>query len=332
MFYPLHGNSMESGTEDLVQIRTKTPIIAGPGDYFILRTPSPVRTIGGGRIVESVERRLKGNRPGVMEDLRERADVVLDDRRFVEYCIRREKILAVDEAAIALRTKISKLRLRKILADLSAEQTIFSPQGGLFIHRKTADETAEDILHQIKAFHAQSPERPGLPWEQLRKSVPVHKAAIEYLVAELSRQGKLVERGDYLALAEHRSTFRDEDAKLLDAVESLFRTKGFQPPSFEEAATQSNIPPAKLQKTIEILREHGQLVQVEEGMLFHREAIERAKELLREQFEKEGRLESVQFKYLLDTTRKFALPLLDYLDKLGVSRRVGNTRFPPTKR
>ncbi len=89
MFYPLKGNHMEGGAEGLIQVRTKTPFVAGPGDYFIIRTPSPVRTIGGGRIVEAVDRRLKGSRPGVYEDLQQRAEAVLDERRFVEYCVRR---------------------------------------------------------------------------------------------------------------------------------------------------------------------------------------------------------------------------------------------------
>jgi selenocysteine-specific elongation factor len=331
-FYPLKGNLMESGTADLIQIRTKTPIIAGPGDHFILRTPSPVRTIGGGRIVEAAERRLKGNRPGVMEDLHERAAAVLDDRRFVEYCIRRAESLAVDEPALAVRTKITRTRLREILADLAEGQTIFSPQGGLYVHRQTAAEAAESLVERVREFHGQSPERPGLPLEQLRKSMPVHKAVLDHLVARLVSEGRLVERNEYLALSEHKSVFRDEDAKLLDAVEALYRQRGFQPPSVDEVAKQTAAPPTKLQKILKLLREHGQLVQVEEGMLFHREAVERAKELLGAHFRKENRLESVQFKYLLDTTRKFALPLLDYMDKIGATRRVGNTRFANEKK
>jgi selenocysteine-specific elongation factor len=332
MFYPLKGNFMESGTEDLIQIRTKTPIVAGPGDHFIVRTPSPVRTIGGGRIIEAVERRMKGNRPGVMEDLHERAEATLDEHRFVEYCIRRAESLAADEQSLAVRTKIPRSRLREILAELTEKQTILSPLGGIYLHRQTAAETAENILHHITQFHRQSPERPGLPWEQLRKSIPSHKSVLEHLVARLVSEKRLVERGDFLALAEHQSTFRDEDAKLLDAVETLFRQKNFQPPSVDDVAKQTNAPPAKLQKILKILREHGQLVQVEEGMLFHRDALDRACALLRDHFQKEPRLESVQFKYLLDTTRKFALPLLDYMDKIGVTRRVGNTRFPHEKK
>ena len=82
-----------------------------------------------------------------------------------------------------------------------------------------------------------------------------------------------------------------------------------------------------IQKILKTLREHETLIQVADGMLFHRQAVDRAREILVHFIEKEGRLESVRFKYLLDTTRKFALPLLDHFDRVGVTRREGNTRF-----
>ncbi len=124
MFYPLQGNHMAGGDAGLIQIRTKSPVVAGPGDPFLLRTPSPVQTIGGGVIVEAVPRRLKGSRPNVCRDLEERAAAILDERRFVEYCVRNAESLAVRESAIAVRAKIPAGRLQAILADLVSRQTI----------------------------------------------------------------------------------------------------------------------------------------------------------------------------------------------------------------
>ena len=89
----------KAACEGLMQVRTKAPVVAGPGDHFILRTPSPVRTIGGGRIVEAVARRLKGSRPNVVEDLTARAEAIGDECRFVEYCVRRGESPAVSEPA-----------------------------------------------------------------------------------------------------------------------------------------------------------------------------------------------------------------------------------------
>ena len=92
-------------------------------------------------------------------------------------------------------------------------------------------------------------------------------------------------------------------------------------------AEEIKVSPAVVDKLLRILQEHQKVVAVGEGLLFHREAIERAQRLLVEHIQKEGRLESVQFKYLVNTTRKFALPLLDYFDRTGLLRRVGNTRY-----
>ncbi|MGA2061249.1 MAG: selenocysteine-specific translation elongation factor [Thermoguttaceae bacterium] len=328
MFYPLKGNHMEGGAEGLIQVRTKTPLVAGPGDYFIIRTPSPVRTIGGGRIVEAVARRLKGSHAGVYEDLQQRAEAMPDERRFVEYCVRRGESPAIAEQAIAVRAKVPRDRLQTILSDLAEQKTILTLSPGIYIHRDTAAEVEKKILDLVASFHSQSPESPGPVVEQLRQSSVIDKLVFDGLVVGLKNEGRLVETNQRLALPGHRSTFRDEDAGLLDKIDGLYRDQAFHPPSLEEISQHTGGTREKVEKMLKILREHGRLVEVEKGVLFHAEAVNRAREILIAHLQKEGRLESVQFKYLLDTTRKFALPMLDYLDRLGLTRRVGNTRFP----
>ena len=160
---------------------------------------------------------------------------------------------------------------------------------------------------------------------------PLDKAVFDAIVARLKGEGRIVEKGQRLAPPEHRSTFRDEDTKLLEGVEALFRDQAFRPPSAAEVSEQTGIEPKKVEKLLGMLRDHERIIQVEEGMLFHCDAVARARELLAEHFRKNGKLESVDFKYLLNTTRKFALPMLDYLDKIGLTRRVGNTRFPKNR-
>ena len=272
MFYPLRGNLMEGGAAGLIQVRTKTPVVAGPGDHFLLRTPSPVRTIGGGRIVEAVGRRYKARHPNVCEDLQARAEAVLDERRFVEYCVRRGESPAVGESAIAVRAKVPMGRLQEILADLASRQIIFPVPPKQYVHRDTAAEVQERILAAVGDFHRQWPESPGIPLDQLCQSVSIEKAVVDEIVARLKGDGRLVERNQRLALPEHRTTFRDEDAKLLDAIESLFREAKFSPPGREEVVRQTGAAPSKVEKILGILREHQRLVQVEEGLMFHCEA------------------------------------------------------------
>jgi len=323
--YSMEGSRMEAGTECLVQLHTKTPLVAAPGDRFILRALSPVQTLGGGMIVEAVDRRLKRNRPALIADIQERAAALPDERRFMEYCLRRAPLHAADVAALARRTKIPADRVQTMLAELIASERVVSLGGGLYLHRETGLEMARQILDSVTEFHRQSPESPGIPLEQLRQTCPLPRVILDPLVTMLKQQGRLIEQNQRLAASEHRVSLSAEQTGRLAAIETLFHEAAFHPPGTEEVAIKMNLPPASLQQGIKILCEHGRLVAVED-LLFHKEAIDRARAILVEHLRKEGRLESVDFKYLLDTTRKYALALLDYFDRIGVTRRVGNTR------
>ena len=328
--YTLQGDRVGAGEECLVQIGVKTPMVAGPGDRYILRTLSPVETIGGGMVIEPVERRLKRNRPHVYEDLHQRARAVPDANRFVEYCLRRAPSLAAGPAELAVRAKVPRARLDEILAALANEQKAISPAPGLFMHAQTAAEAGRRVLGTIEQFHARSPESPGMTLEELREACGLDKTALDGLVALERAAGRIVEQGDRFAAAGHRPTFQQEDARLLEAIEALFRQAPFRPPGPEEIVRQTGAAAGTVDKLLRILQEHRRLVPVAENLLCHREAVDRAREILVDFIRKEGKLESVRFKYLLDTTRKFALPLLDYFDRVGVTRRVGNTRYLKT--
>jgi len=325
--YLLQGNPMQAGETQLVQVRANAPLVAGPADHFILRTLSPIQTIGGGMIVEGVSRRLKRNRPDLHDDLQERARAVADDARFVEYCARKAESLATTRADLAFRAKVPPHRLEEILAELAAEGKILSLGPNLSIHRDTAGEAGDRVLESVCDFHRRSPESPGISSAQLRETCRLQKPVLDGVVSMLRRGGRLVERNGRLAAAEHQATFREEDARTIESIESLFREQAFFPPGLDELVEKTGATTNTVQKVLRILREHERLVQVAEGLLFHCEAVDRGQKILVDFLRQEGRLESVRFKYLLDTTRKFAIPLLDYFDKVGVTRRSGNTRY-----
>jgi selenocysteine-specific elongation factor len=325
--YLVEGDRIEGGGEYLVQLRAAGPVVAGPGDHFIVRTSSPLRTIGGGTIIEATSRRLKRNRPEVCEDLRQRAGAVLDDERFVEYCVRKAPSLAARDTELSVRAKILPGALARILDKLIHQGKITALPGGLYLHRDTAAETGERVLDVVGQYHRQSPESPGMTLEQLRQSLPIDRPVLDGVIALLNSGGQLVERSGRLARQEHQATFGDEDARQLEAVEAEFRQQAFHPPSLEEVADKIGATRQTTEKLVRILCEHQRLVEVGEGLLFHCEAVAQARQILIDFLRREGRLESVRFKYLLDTTRKFAIPLLDYFDRVEVTRRAGNTRY-----
>lgn len=325
--YLMEGNSITAGQKCLVQVRLSESIVAGPRDRFIMRSLSPVQTIGGGVILEAIPNKLKRNRPDVLEDARARAKAVLIEKDFVEYCVKTAKALVANEAEISLRTKILPVRLKKIIAELVGQGKVVDLDGKLYIHRDISDNVQKRLVKIVDDYHRARPESPGISIEQFYQTSQLRKDVFDSLVSRLLSQGKLVERKHRIALPEHREAFGEDEQKLLASVESLFESRPFNPPQHQEVFEATSVLPEKVEKILKILIEQERLVRVENDLLFHAEAVEKARQMLISFINKEGKLESVKFKYLLDTTRKFAIPLLDYFDRIGVTRRVGNTRY-----
>lgn len=333
--YSLEGDSLQGAGEHLVQLHTQVPLIAGPGDYFIIRSLSPVQTIGGGMIIEGTERRLKRRLPGLLDDLQARAEAVRDEGRFVEYCLKTAEASAASPADLAFRTKVRQQRVEQILATFVQQQTARALAPELFIHRQTAAELGERIVTLVSDYHRREPGSPGITVDDLRQLANLEKPVLDGLLAQIRAEGRLLEKNQRLATPEHVATFRDEDSQRLAAIESLFQNAPFHPPGVDEIVAHCRLPKPTVEKLLKVLKQHERLVSVE-GLLFHHTAIKRAREILVDYIHREGKLESVKFKYLLDTARKYAIPLLDYFDRVGVTRKVGHTRYlksppiPPT--
>ena len=328
----LEGSSAAGGRECLVQIGLTRPpcIVAAPRDRFILRSLSPVQTIGGGMIVEALAHKLRRNQPNVVQDATDRQKAVLVEKDFVEYCVKTAEGCATGESELGFRTKMLPEPLRKALDELASEDKVIRLDSKLFIHTETSNDAQQKLLGLVGDFHRAKPQSPGMSAEELLEASKLKKEVFDGLLRRLLAQGRLVERKHRLALPEHQETFSDDQQQLVANIESLFKTRLFSPPTDQEVIQHAAADPDKVQKAMRILIEHEQLIRVDKDLFFHREAVEKARQALTTYINTQGGLESVKFKYLLDTTRKFAIPLLDYFDRIGVTRRVGYTRYLKT--
>jgi selenocysteine-specific elongation factor len=328
----LEGSSAAGGRECMVQVGLTRPprIVAAPRDRFILRSLSPVQTIGGGVIVEALANKLRRNQPHVIQDAADREKAVRIEKDFVEYCVKTAEGYAVGESEAAFRAKMLPGPLKKALDELVGEGKVIRLDSRLFIHTDTSNNVQQRLLGLVGDFHKAKPQSPGMSAEELLEVSRLKKDVFDGLLSLLIARGKLVERKHRLALPEHRETFKDDEQQLVASIESLFKTRSFNPPTEQEVVQHSKADADKIQKALRILIEQEQLIRVDKDLFFHREAVEKARQTLTTYINTEGGLESVKFKYILDTTRKFAIPLLDYFDRIGVTRRVGYTRYLKT--
>jgi selenocysteine-specific elongation factor len=327
--YLLEGNNISAGQDSFIQLRLTDDekIVAGPRDRFILRSLSPVQTLGGGMIIEAVFNKYKRNQPEIIQDVTEREKVVLNDRDFVEYALKHAEGYAIGKNDLAKRTKIIQEKLDGILNGLIKESIILNLDSKLFIHRDTLSDIRQRLIRIVNEFHNTNPESPGITPEQLLETSGLKKDVFDGILKMLIGEGKLLERKERLALAEHIEHFSDTQQKQIRDIETLFKKRYFDPPEIQEVIEYAKITQENVRKIFKILVEQQKLIRIENDMFFHFDAVKQARETLISYVNQQGGLESVKFKYLLNTTRKFAIPLLDYFDRIGLTRRDGYTRY-----
>ena len=328
--YPLQESAPASDAEPyFVQFRTDDPIVVAPGDRFIIRALSPVCTIGGGTILEGTEHKLRRTRPGLIDELTNRADALQTDERFLEYALQTapQSVMTLDE--IVQATKLDPKRAKNLLAVFTEADKVTEPAPDLYAHVEVIEKLKAHFVAAVRQQHETSSLSPGLKFDELRRSLPtiLPRRAMEKVIEDLLATNQLTFQSDHYALPEHNPLATSPDAAELTAIERLFEQTGFKTPSPAEVAEQLCLSPKKTDELIKTLLQHKRIVRLDGGIFMHSTAIERAHSILLDFFSNEERLESVKFKYLIDTTRKYALPLLDHFDQINVTRRVGNTRF-----
>jgi selenocysteine-specific elongation factor len=325
--FMLEGDRALSGEQKLVQIQLAQPIVAAPTDRLILRSLSPVQTIGGGFIIEALERKLRRSKPEVIEDARQLAIAVQEAAAFAEYVIRTAPDRAISMKEVAWRIKKAISSTETIVQGLVQSGAVILDQGSL-IHNRTMEEIKQDFLIRLALYHKTESASPGMDIEFCLRESALLKPVFQKTLNNLEAEGKIRISEGLVSLAGHNIRFDPAEQKRMQAVEALFQQRLFSPPDQTEIMALCKLDIKETKVALRLLTEHKRLVYIGGSFYFHSDALEKAKQLVIDHFKKETRLESVDFKYLINATRKYALPLLDYLDKVGITKRApDNTRF-----
>jgi selenocysteine-specific elongation factor len=321
------------GSTGLAQLRLESPVVALPGDRFILRSYSPQQTIGGGTILDAHATRHRGrDRADVRARLRaaEQADAPARLTLFVEAA--GESGLRRAEAAA--RTGWRDERLDEALAEAARRGDVVEAEG-VCVGREIFALMVARACDEVEAFHAREPLARGLARETLRERAFSH-AAPELFRATLARaeeQGMLVSDKDVVRSARHSLSLSTADASLRDRLEQIYREAALEVPTLDEAlasAAGAKGTREHARKILQLLVESGTLRRVREDLYFHHDALSRLVAALRDygsRHEPERLIDVAAFKELSGVSRKYAIPLLEYFDRERVTLRAGDRRI-----
>ena len=290
-----------------------SPVLALPGDHFVLRRPSPAQTVGGGQVLDPFPP-VRLNRLRTIERLERLAGA--DDASRIE--------LLVSEAPTGRRveellraTGLSRERIRELA--IANPSLLFVEAHSVVITKAWLGERRNRLANWLSAFHAKNPSLAGAPLAQARLGLRPELASIVF-----ERFPAIRVQGETVSLATHKAVFSDQDSRVMARIEGVFRDAGFQPPTITEVLSAALRDAQKARSLLEILVKSKRLVRISDDLIFHADVMAHVRNSLAAH---RGRRFSVpEFKEWTHMSRKYAIPVLEYLDREHITRRDGDQR------
>ena len=358
----LGARRLQPGQSGLAELKLDAPVLLVPGDRFIIRQFSPVVTIGGGRVLDAVapSRRARlAERMAFLARLANSGSGVgapLFSPAFGERVGPQEELLARVERrgphGLSLADVVAETGWLPKQVERVAGESVVSGAVARFADRLLAASVVEslsrEMLAKVEAFHQANPLQPGISKEALRESLglraevfagvldglvrekdPTHSASSGQARANEARMGhpKLQVAGELVNAAGKGVVLRDEEAESKAQIERAFRDTGLKVPLLKDVLASLPVDRARAQKIVTLLLRDRVLVKLSDELVFHRDALAALRARIVAQKSATPKINVGTFKDLFGITRKYAIPLLEYLDRERVTRRVGDERI-----
>ncbi len=316
------------GQSAFAQLRLQDDVLVLPGDRFIVRQFSPVTTIGGGVVLDPLARRPTLRDTGRVAFLE---ILVRGDRLEVLAAMTDRAVLGISFLEIVARTGWLENEIHATTQKLaeSGRIKIVSAEPLVLLSGESFNEVRQKIAARIEKFHKENPLLPGISREDLRSSLGrrVRPETFRAALDELLAQKKLETQGEIVKRAGATISLDPEEARAKEQIEKAFATAGLAVPSVKEVLSKLPVEARRAEKILQILLRDKILVRVTPELIFHCDALAQLRDRLSAFKKTKGERISVPvFKELTGITRKYAIPLLEYLDRERVTRRAGDER------
>ncbi len=314
--YPLEAD-IPPGGDGLCELRLREPIKARLKDRFVLRWPTPQVTIGGGEVLDLGGTRRRHHDPAWIVHLHKRIDASLAVYRATELATYgyRERANFLGHASFA------RADIEADLALALADQSVIESNGWLIDPHWLADVQAR--LHEIlSAYHRESPYLAGLNQAELQDRLHVPTAPLGAVLARMLERGELARRGEAHSLAGHKPSLPTAWAGESERLWKTLVDGGVQPPVREELEAVSPHGSAIVAYWVA----EGRAVSLGDGVILASDAFEHAKARVIEALQVGKSLTAGQLREVLQTTRRYAVPILEALDRAGITHRIGDER------
>ncbi|HET7292218.1 MAG TPA: selenocysteine-specific translation elongation factor [Vicinamibacteria bacterium] len=315
---------LASGAAEVAQLRLETPVVAVRGDRLIVRSYSPATTIAGAVVLDSLPpKRRAADRPVL-----ERLAAARDDTAAAALFLAEAGARAGDASALGARLGLPSRAVRERLSSTPGVVAL-GGEPEIWIDGAALRGLAERALEAVRGYHAANPLREAMPREELRRRVfaKAAAAALDRALADLAARGELRPSGDGVALARHAVRLDPAEQSARDALLAAASRAGLEGVRVTEAARADGRDAGLYERVARVLQASHELRRVGDDRLVDAARLAELTRAVRARWPPGSRLDVGGFKELTGLTRKFVIPLLEYLDRERVTRRAGAERY-----
>jgi selenocysteine-specific elongation factor len=311
---------LKAGNSAYVQIRLESPVVAVAGDRFVIRRYSPALTIGGGVIIDAHLPKLsRGTRVEILETLHQGT---LAQR--VELMAKLAAMRGITIEEVQARTGIVKTTLAK---ELKTVPHLAKFAEGKWVHDEVVVDFRRRSMEFLDRYFKTNKIAVSVPKSEfVQKLFPpgADAALINFLLQDLAREKIVAPAGDTLEIPGRSKTLGGTEGELARSIEARFAGAGLAPPPVSELINERTYKPKMIEGVISFLVKQGTLVRLAEGVYLHRDVLVTAREKMSSR--RGETIDVAQFKDFFGLSRKIAIPLLEWFDREGVTKRVGDSR------
>jgi selenocysteine-specific elongation factor len=310
------------------QIRFNSPVVGVRDDSFVLRSYSPVRTIGGGRILNPIPKKHKRFNPDVIKGLKtlvqnnpdETISFHVEASGYEGACFSDLKIMA-NMSDKHLQNAISTLLNSKDLLQADRENRIY-------IHKNTIEKLKTKVVEHLESYHKKNPLKAGIPKEELKSKLPgkLGVKMFNMLLVRMEKDKKIVPEEDNVRLANHKVSLGGDQADIRKKILESYQNAGLTPPYFKELSKTLDIDPAAAKDLLWFLVDQGLVVKVKDDLYYHNTVLTDLEKRLVDFLQAEKEISTPQFKEMTGISRKYVIPLIEYFDSKNVTIRIGDIR------
>ncbi|MDI6800594.1 MAG: selenocysteine-specific translation elongation factor [Thermodesulfovibrionales bacterium] len=311
-------DEIKAGEQCYCQFRLEEPVIILSGDRYIIRRFSPLETIGGGEILDPYPPKRK-KKEGI-EDLLSIEKGDLKDK--IEVKVEKSGFNGCTASDIEGWIQGNIPEITAAIEQLSKEGKLIKSQNVLF-HRKIFDSFRDMVKSTLSQFHKGNPLKSGISKEELRARMPVPASRFLNLITMID---DIAAEKDVIRLKDFKASLSEVEEGIKCRIIAALNKDGFQPPTKSELAQKLSVSEKELADLLKLLTKDSVVFRINDSMYITKGQYDKMIDLLKDFYCKKQEMTVAEFRDILGTTRKYAMPILEYLDSHKITLRVGDIR------